>query len=56
MDLGEVRELVLRDCVLDEIVGADRVQSSCFCVFAKAQNLHFTGQTFVWFQVEVLTK
>ena len=24
--------------------------SSCFCVFANAQNLHFTRQTFVWFK------
>ena len=23
---------------------------SCFCVAAKAQNLHFTRQTFVWFR------
>ena len=25
-------------------------ESSCFCVFANAQNLHFTRQTFVWFR------
>ena len=24
--------------------------SSCFCVTANAQNLHFTRQTFVWFR------
>ena len=27
---------------------------SCFRVAAKAQNLHFTRQTFVWFEIEVL--
>src|SRR5262249_3892426 len=30
--------------------------SACFCVTAKAQNLHFRGQTFVWFKYRFWTK
>src|SRR5438067_3037058 len=30
--------------------------SSCFRVFAKAQNLHFTRQTFVWYRLMFWTK
>jgi hypothetical protein len=29
---------------------------ACFCVAAKAQNLHFTRQTFVWFKYRFWTK
>ena len=29
---------------------------SCFWVTAKAQNLHFTRQTFVWFRYRFWTK
>ena len=29
---------------------------SCFCVAAKAQNLHFTRHTFVWFKYRFWTK
>ncbi len=29
---------------------------SCFCVTAKAQNLHFTRQTFDWFRYRFWTK
>jgi hypothetical protein len=50
VDLGEAGELVLRDRVLDELLGVSVYASSCFCVTANAQNLHFTRQTFVWFR------
>ena len=51
VDLGELRVRVLRDGVLDELVGGERVRlAPACCVFANAQNLHFTRQTFVWFK------
>ena len=54
MDLGEARELVLRECVLDKVVSADRVRILLLLRLREGAELAFHAADVRLVQVEVL--